>query len=124
MSPAGLAVEVAVILARQDVELFAAVDPVVVPDVAQVLEDVERPIDGRRDRRRIDRPAALDELAAGDMTVGPAEYVDQRPALGCPAQPAGAQAIPDALPRPAAVDRRRCRPVAGGSHQVEYIGPF
>ena len=54
--------QVPVLLDRQDVELLAAIDPVVVAEIAEVLEDVERPVDRRRRRSRIDGPAALDQL--------------------------------------------------------------
>ena len=97
-APHGPAVEVAVLLGREDVELLAPVDAVVVADVAEVLEHVERPIDGRGRRRRIDRPAALDELGAGDVAVGPAQDVDERAPLRRPAQALRMQALADLLP--------------------------
>ncbi len=82
----------------QDVELLAAVGGVAVAEQAELLEDVERPIHGRRDRARVDLAAALDELGAGDVTVGPGEDLDQGPALGRPAQAARPQTIPDTGP--------------------------
>ena len=60
--PAVDAMEVAVDGGRQDVELLAAVGAVAVAQQAELLEDVERSIDGRGDRPGVDRPAALDEL--------------------------------------------------------------
>ncbi len=79
--------------AGQDMELLAAVRAVAVPDEADGLEDVERPVHGRRGRRRVDGPAALDELSAGHVAVGPGQDVDERAPLGCPAEPAAAQQV-------------------------------
>ncbi len=77
------------LLDREDVELLAAIDAVVMAEIAEVLEDIEGPVDRRRRRRRIDRAAALDELRTGDVTGGPRQDVDKRPALGRPAEAAG-----------------------------------
>ena len=58
------------LLTRQDVELLAPRGRKAVAEVAQLLEDVERPVDGRRRRVRIARPAAIDQLRPGDVAVG------------------------------------------------------
>ena len=47
-------------VARQDVELLAAVGAVAVAEDAELLEDVERAVDRRGDRVRVELPAALD----------------------------------------------------------------
>ena len=92
------AVQVAVDRRRQDVELLAAVGAVAVAEQAELLEDVERPVDGRGDRARVDLAAALDELGAGHVAVGLRQDLDQRPALRRPAQAARAQPVADAGP--------------------------
>ena len=97
--------EVAVLARRQHVELLAPVGTVAMADQPQVFEHVQRPIDRRWDCRRVERPAPLDELAAGDVAVRPGQHLDQRPALGRPAQPAGAQAF--AYVAPLALAHRR-----------------
>jgi hypothetical protein len=51
-------VEVAVLGIGEHVELLAPIGAVVVADDPELLEDVERPIDGRRGRR-IERGSAL-----------------------------------------------------------------
>ena len=56
---------------RQHVEFLAAVRPVAVAEDAQLLEHVERPVDRRGDRPGIQLAAALDELRAGHVPVGP-----------------------------------------------------
>ncbi len=89
---------VAVNRRRQDVELLAPIGGVAVAEQTELLEDVERPIDGRRDRARIDLAAALDELGAGHVTVGPGEDLDEGPSLGRPTKPARPQTIPDTRP--------------------------
>jgi len=62
-------VQVAVRRDGLDVEFLASVGAVAVPDQAQLLEDVEGPVHGRGDRRRIDLPAALNQLGARDVPV-------------------------------------------------------
>ena len=83
---------------RQDVEFLASIDAVVVADVAETLEDVERAVDGRWRRRRVDGAAALDELGAGDVTVGPAQDLDQGPPLRRPAQTVLVETLADLAP--------------------------
>jgi hypothetical protein len=68
---AGGAVEMPVDRGGPDVELLAPVGAVAVAEQAEPFEDVERAIDGRRDRRRVDLPAALDELGPRDVAVRP-----------------------------------------------------
>ena len=100
------ALQVAVVGARQDVELLAAGRRVAVPDVAQLLEDVERPVDGRRRRVRVALAAALDQLAAGDVAVGRLEDVEDQAPLRRPAQAARAQVVADPAPQRGRVGRR------------------
>ena len=82
------AVEVAVLVVGEDVELLATVGAVAVADEAELLEDVERPVDGRGDCRRVEISAAIDELAARDVTRRLREDLDERPPLRRPAQAA------------------------------------
>ena len=83
---------------REDVELLSAVGTVAVTHEAEAFEQIERAIHGRRSRPRISGPAALDELRAGDVPVRGGQDVDDRLALGRPAQAATAQHIADRLP--------------------------
>ena len=76
-----------------DVELLPPVRAVAVTEQAQILEHVERPVDRGWDGSRVNFPAALDELGAGDVTVGSRQHLDERPPLRRPAQAAGAQLI-------------------------------
>ena len=82
---------------RQDVELLAAVGAVAVAEDAELLEDVERPVDGRGDRVRVELPAALDQLGAGHMAVGPRQDLDEDASLRRPAQAARAQPVGKAV---------------------------
>jgi hypothetical protein len=91
-------IEVSVLCGGQDVELLATVRPVAVADDPEALEDVERSIDGRWDRVGIDGPTALDELRAGDVTVGRRQDLDEDPPLRCPAKAARPEPIRDAGP--------------------------
>ena len=83
----------------QDVELLAAVGAMAVADQTELLENVQRPVDRRRRRLRVDLAAALDELAAGDMAVGLRQDVDERPALGRPPQAALMETLAEVPPR-------------------------
>lgn len=85
-----LAVEVAVLALGQDVELLPSVGAVGMTDEAELLEDVERPVHGRGDGPGVQRPAALDEIRAGDMAVGRRKDLDEGPPLRRPAQATGA----------------------------------
>ncbi len=76
---------------------------------AELLEDVKRAVDGRRDGRRVDLAAALDQLRAGHVAVGPRQDLDERPSLRRPAQPAGAQPIADIRPGGGRGRRRQIR---------------
>ena len=67
---AALAVQMAVLGLRQDVEFLPAVCPVAVAENTQLLEHVQGPVDGRGDRPGIQLAAALDELRAGDVSIG------------------------------------------------------
>ena len=88
----------AVLVVWHDVELFAPIGGVTVADEPELLEDVERSVDGRRDRGRVDVAAAIDELAAGDVAVGAGEDLDEGPSLGRPAQSTLAETIPNRRP--------------------------
>ena len=90
---------------RQDVELLAAIRGVAMADESKFLEDVERPVDRRGDRRRVGRAASFDKVGAGDVPLGPRQDLDQGPPLRRPSEPAGAKAVADA--RPVASARRR-----------------
>ena len=72
---------------RPHVELLAAIGAVTVAEQPELLEHVEGAIDGRGDGRRVHRPAALDEVGAGDVTIGPGQDIDERAALRGPAEP-------------------------------------
>ena len=103
--------EMAVVGGRQHVELLAPVHAVVVAEIAETLEDVERPVDGRRGRGRVELAAALDELRAGHVAVAAAQHLDQRPALRRPAQAGRMEAVADLVPGRG--DRRRARQGSG-----------
>jgi len=89
----GRAVAMPMLVAWPDVELLPPIGPVPVADEPELLEDVERPVDGGRDGRRVDRTAALDQLGAGDVAIRLGEHVDHRPALRCPAHPSRPEAV-------------------------------
>jgi hypothetical protein len=97
------AVEMPVFVARQDVELLAAVRRVAVAHEPKLLEHVEGPVHGRGNRRRIEVAAAIDELATRDMTGGRREDLDEGASLRRPAKPALAEPIAHRRPR----NRRR-----------------
>ena len=90
---ADAAVQVAVGRGRSDVELLAAIGAVVVPHHAQLFQDIERAVDGRRGRRRVHCPAALDEFGARDVPVGLLEHVSRVLRWSVPAQAAGVQPV-------------------------------
>lgn len=92
-------VEVTVLAGGQDVKLLMPIGPVTMADEAEVLEDIERAVHGRRDGGRVSLPAGLHELARGDMPVGFRKHFDDRPTLRRPAQTARSQPIGDAIPR-------------------------
>ena len=78
---AGPAVEVPMLGIREDVVLLAAVRAVAVAHDAQLLEDIERPVDGRGDRRRVMVAAAVDKIGAGHVAVSLRKHRDQGPSL-------------------------------------------
>jgi len=78
---------------RPNVEFLVPVGAMVVPYDAQFLQDVERAVDGRRRRRRVDCAAPFDQLGARDVPIGLLEHVEEDAALERPAQAAGVQAI-------------------------------
>jgi hypothetical protein len=85
---AALAMEVTVLGRGEDVELFAAVRAVSVADEPELLEHVQRPVDGRRDRRRVDFSTAFQELAAGHVAAlggHPRQHLDEEEPLWRPA---------------------------------------
>ena len=86
------------LVTRAHVEFLAPVSAMSVAHQAELFQHVEGAIDGGRDRGRIDRPAALDELRPGQVAVGGGQDVDHRAALGGPPQPTLPQALADADP--------------------------
>jgi len=103
------AVEVAMLVAGQDVELLVAIGAMAVTDEAELLEDVEGAVHGRRDRRRITPAASVDQLRGRDVAVGLGENLDDRPPLWGPAQASLAQPLADAVP-----GRRKRRDITHG----------
>lgn len=93
------AVQVAVGGLGLDVELLATVRTVAVAQEPELLEDVERSIDGRWRRRRIKLAAAFDELGARDVTIGVRQDLDEGPPLRRPTQTARPEPVADAGPR-------------------------
>jgi hypothetical protein len=87
------AVEVSVPARRQDVELLASVGAMAVSHEPQALESVERAVDGRRGRGRIEGSALLDEFGTRDVAVGLGQDVDECPALRRPAEAASAEQV-------------------------------
>ena len=83
---------------RADVELLAPARPVAVADDPEILEHVQRPVDRRRRRRRVDRAAAFDELGARDVALDVRQDVQQHPPLRRPAQATGAESRRDLRP--------------------------
>ena len=81
LAAAATAVQVAVLGRRQDVELLATVGRVAVADDAELLEDVEGAVHGRGDGARVEGPAAVDQLGAGDVAVGLRQDLDEDPPL-------------------------------------------
>ena len=92
------AVQVTVLARRSDVELLASVEPVGMADEADVLEDIQRAVDRRRRGLRVLGAAALHQLGARDVSVGPGEHLDEQPALRRPAQPTLVEALADLVP--------------------------
>jgi hypothetical protein len=90
--------EVAVDGVREHVELLAAVGAVAVAQHAQIFEDIERAVDGRRDRRRIDLPATFDELGPRDVAVRPRQHLDEGPPLRGPTQAARPEMLANVRP--------------------------
>ena len=87
---AAAAVEVAVLLLGQDVELLPAVRAMAVAQDPELLEHVEGAIDRRRDRPRIERPAAFDELGARSR----GRRSGTAPRRGCAAAASSAARVP------------------------------
>ncbi len=92
------AVQVTMLVDREHVEFLASIGPVAVRQDAELLKDVERPVHGRWDRRRVEAPAALDELGARHVPVRLRQDLDEDAALRCPAQALRPQAIRDPGP--------------------------
>jgi hypothetical protein len=65
------AMEMSVLALRQDVEFLAAVDAMTVPHHAQLLQHVERPIDGRWRGLRVGRATTFEEFGRRHVTVRP-----------------------------------------------------
>jgi len=87
------AMKVSVPARRQDMELLPSVGAMAVTHESEVLENVERAVDGRRGRPRIQGAATFDELRAGDVAVRRGQDVDDRLALGRPPKAAPTQKI-------------------------------
>lgn len=81
------AVQVAMLRRRQDMELLASVSAVTVLDDADLLKDIQCPVDGGRDGLRVDRTAPLDEFSARDVTVRLRKHVHKDTPLWRPAHP-------------------------------------
>jgi len=84
---------------RQDVELLPAVGPVAVPHQPELLENVERAIDRRRDRGGVATAASIHQVGGRDMAVGLRENLDDGPTLRRPAQATAPQSVGDSVPR-------------------------
>ena len=69
--------EMAVIGLGQDMELLASVSAVAVADQAQVLEYIQRPIDGGGDGLRVRGAASLDQLGRRDVPLRVAQDAQQ-----------------------------------------------
>jgi hypothetical protein len=85
-TPALLALEVGMLGFGQDVELLATVGTVTVVEVAQLLEDIESPVDGRRGGLGVPFSTPFNDLTAGHVTVGGREDVQDQAPLRRPAQ--------------------------------------
>src|SRR6187397_306883 len=92
------AVEMSVPARRQDMELLPSVGAMAMTHESDVLENVERAVDGRRGRARIQGAATFDELRASDVAVRRGQDVDDRLALGRPSKAAAPQHLADRLP--------------------------
>ena len=100
--PAGAAagaVQVAVLGLGQHVVLLATIRPMRVTDQAQLLQHIERPIHRGRDGRGVLLAAALHQLGACDMAVGPRQDIHEHPSLWGPAQATGTQLLAGVRPR-------------------------
>ena len=119
VAAAGPAVEVAVHRVGQDVVLLAPVGAVTVADDPELLEHVEGPVHGGRDRGRVALPAALHELRAGDVPVRLRQHRDQGPPLRRPAEAPVVQSLADGLPG-VGVATAGGGGHAGSGHGTEY----
>jgi len=90
--------EVAVLLLRSHVELLPAIGSMTVAHEPDLLEDIERAVDGGRNGRWVDGATALDQLGAGNVPTRGGQDRDHRPALRRPAQSPIAQPLPHARP--------------------------
>jgi hypothetical protein len=75
---------------REDVELLSPIGGVAVADDAELLEDVEGPIHGRRDRVGVERTTTVDELGTCHVAIHLRQDLDKDAPLRRPAQPPGA----------------------------------
>jgi hypothetical protein len=85
--------KMAMLLRGANVVLLTAIGAVSMLHDAQLLEDVERSIHGRRGRVRIDGATAVNQLAAGDVTVAAIQRSEHQTPLGRPAQSAPAEVV-------------------------------
>jgi hypothetical protein len=86
--PAGDTIQMAVDLVREDVILLSAVRTVAVFHQAEVLEEIEGPVDRRGSSRCVALAAAGYQLGGCDVAPVLPQDLDQRPALRSPALPA------------------------------------
>ena len=92
------------------VELLATVETVAVANEAELLQHVERAIDGRRRGRRVVRAASFDQLGGADVTRRGRQGVDDGATLARPPQAAMPEVIRHVAP---ANDARRGRTASG-----------
>jgi hypothetical protein len=90
-----LAMEVAVVGGRPDVELLAPVATVGVTDDAEVLQDAQGPIDRRGSSPGIDCPTPFDQFAARHVTVSLGQDVEQESTLRRPSKATRTQVVTD-----------------------------
>jgi hypothetical protein len=85
------AIEMSVLGLGKNVEFLPTIDAMAMSHEADLLQDVERPVDGRWGRLRIELPAALQQLPGGHMTGPIPENLQHEPALWRGAHAAGAE---------------------------------
>lgn len=86
------------LLVGQHVVLLAPINAVGVANEPELLQQVERAVDGRRRGQWVLRAAALDQLGGGDVALRPGQHAQQQPPLRGPAHPARTQPAGDVGP--------------------------